>query len=205
MTSLRLLLGVLALVTICPAPSEAEDYPSRPIRLVVPVPPGAINDLVARMVGASITAQTGQPVVIENRAGAAGNIALGAVARAAPDGYTLLVASGAHITTNRLVYKMPDINPLKDLVPIAPIAGIKLIFAVNKNVPAKTLREFIALVRRSPARSTSHLPGPARPPISPANGWRALPESNSCMCRIAAPSRRWSTWWPAMSRRSRSA
>ena len=85
MTSLRLLLGVLVLVTICPAPSEAEDYPSRPIRLVVPVPPGAINDLVARVVGASITAQTGQPVVIENRAGAAGNIALGAVARAAPD------------------------------------------------------------------------------------------------------------------------
>jgi tripartite-type tricarboxylate transporter receptor subunit TctC len=77
-----------------------------------------------------------------------------------PNGYTLLLASGGYITANRLVYKMPDIDPLKGLVAIAPVAGIKLIFAVNKNVLAKTLREFIALAKARPGKINFTSAGP---------------------------------------------
>jgi tripartite-type tricarboxylate transporter receptor subunit TctC len=142
------------------APGSADNYPSKPIRLLVPVPAGAINDLVARIVGEAITAHTGQPVIIDNRSGSAGNIAMGATARATPDGYTLLLASGGHITTNRLLYKNVGFDPMKDLLPIAPVADIKLIFAVNKKVPATTMQEFLALAKAQPGKINYTSAGP---------------------------------------------
>jgi tripartite-type tricarboxylate transporter receptor subunit TctC len=161
--ALQAALAVAALL-----PAMAQTYPSAPIRIIVPVPPGGTNDLAARILGDAITAQTGQPVVIDNRSGAGGNIAMGTVARSTPDGYTLVLASGGQITTNRLLYKNPGVDPLTDLVPIAPVADIRLIVAVNKKVTAKTLPEFLAAARARPGSinytsagpgSTTHLAG----------------------------------------------
>jgi tripartite-type tricarboxylate transporter receptor subunit TctC len=165
--SLRRILVAVAVLSGS-AQADAQTNAANPIRIIVPVPPGGTNDLVARLLSDHITGHTGQTVVIENRGGAGGNIAMGAVARAAPDGHTLLLASGGPITTNRLLYKNIGLNPLTDLEPIGPLADIKLIAAINRNVPAASLTEFFGLARARPGKinftsagpgSTTHLAG----------------------------------------------
>jgi tripartite-type tricarboxylate transporter receptor subunit TctC len=141
----------------------ADTYPSRPITIIVPVPAGGGNDLAARQLGQIITAQTGQPVIISNRGGAGGQIGMSEVAKAAPDGYTLLVATSGQITTTRLLFKNPVVDPITDLEPLAPVADFPFVVAVNKDVPAKTFAEFAALVKARPGQYnyTSGSPGSA--------------------------------------------
>jgi len=131
------------------------DYPSRPIRLLVTVPPGGAADFIARLVGAKLADSLGQPVVVENRAGASGTIAADAVAKAPPDGYTLLQNS---ITTHgigpHLFDKLPY-DPVKDFAPVSGLALLPLIMAVNVDVPAKTVPELIALAKRQPLNFAS--------------------------------------------------
>jgi tripartite-type tricarboxylate transporter receptor subunit TctC len=156
-------LHVLCLALACLAPAgagAAETYPARPISVIVPVPPGAANDLAARLAGEIITAQTGQPVVISNRGGAGGLIGMSAVAKAAPDGYTLLVASSGQITNTRLLFVNPPLDPVADLEPIAPVMDLKMVAAVNKEVPARTLAQFIALVKARPGEFNFTSAGP---------------------------------------------
>lgn len=147
--------GVVAAQTV-----SADTYPSRPINVIVPVPPGGANDLAARLVGEIITGQTGQPIVINNRSGASGLIAMSAVAKAAPDGYTLLLASGGQITNTRLVFKNPIVDPIADLEPIAPVADVQVVAAINKEVPARTFAEFVALVKARPGQFNYTSAGP---------------------------------------------
>jgi tripartite-type tricarboxylate transporter receptor subunit TctC len=120
------------------------DYPSRPIRLVVTVPPGGAADFIARLVGGKLSESLGQPVLVENRGGAGGTIAADAVAKAAPDGYTVLQNS---ITTHgvgpHLYAKLPY-DPVKDFAPVSGLALLPLIMAVNSDLPPKSVSEFIA-------------------------------------------------------------
>ena len=126
----------------------AQTYPTRPIRLLVSYPPGGAADLVARMVGQPLSARLGQPVVVENRPGSNGNLAGELAARAAPDGYTLLLGPSALFAINPHLYTRMAIDPLKDLLPVASLVSNELILAANPTLAAvKDFRDFIALAR----------------------------------------------------------
>jgi len=126
------------------AAAAQSDYPNRPIRLIVTVPPGGAADFIARLVGGKISESLGQPVVVENRGGAGGTIAADAVAKAAPDGYTLLQNS---ITTHGVgphLYSKLPYDPVKDFAPVSGLALLPLIMAVNADLPFKNLAELVA-------------------------------------------------------------
>jgi tripartite-type tricarboxylate transporter receptor subunit TctC len=142
-----LIAGAAALGTL---PAGAQTYPGKPIRVIVSTSPGGITDVTVRILGAHITARTGQPVVIDNRPGASGNIAMEAVARAAPDGYTLGFANTGNITINPFLFARMPFDPLSDLVPVGPIGTVPLFLVINGNLPAKTLAEFIAYAKANP-------------------------------------------------------
>jgi tripartite-type tricarboxylate transporter receptor subunit TctC len=145
----RLLAALLACAALAAAALAQSPYPSKPIRLVVPFPPGAGTDGVARYVAQKLTDALGQSVVIDNRTGAGGAIGAAEVAKADPDGYTLLFVAGP-FTTVAASQKNPGYDPLRQFAPVAPIAAGPLAFVVNVDVPANSMREFIALARRAP-------------------------------------------------------
>ena len=125
------------------------DYPNRPLRLVVTVPPGGAADFIARLVGGKLSESLGQPVLVENRGGAGGTIAADAVAKAAPDGYTVLQNS---ITTHGVgphLYSKLPYDPVKDFAPVSGLALLPLIMAVNSDLPPKSVSEFIAYSKTS--------------------------------------------------------
>jgi tripartite-type tricarboxylate transporter receptor subunit TctC len=127
----------------------AQSYPSRPIRMLVGFPPGGAADIVARVVGQSLSVRLGQPVVIENRPGAGGNVAGEACAKAAPDGYTMMHGPDNLFIANPHLYAKMTFDPLKDLVPISSLIANQLVLAVHPSVPAKTLQEFVELSRKT--------------------------------------------------------
>ena len=129
----------------------ALDYPTKPVRLIVGVAPGGANDTVARLLAQALAERLGQPVVVENRPGAGGNIGLEAAANAAPDGYTLLFAT----STNALsvaFYDKANVNFARDIVPVTSLVRGPLIMEVNPSVPAKTVPEFIAYAKANPGK-----------------------------------------------------
>lgn len=142
--------AVCAAIAIGAYAAEPERYPSRPIRLVVPFTPGGSNDLVARVIGQKLTDAWGQPFIVDNRAGGGSTIGTQVVVNASPDGYTLLTTSGG-IATNAVLYKLP-FNPITDLAPVALIAQMPYIVALNISVPAKSVRDFIALAKSQPGK-----------------------------------------------------
>ena len=157
-----------ALYVTAAQPATAQDYPAKPIRIIVPVSPGGITDVAARAAGDFIARKSGQPVVIENRTGAGGNIGMEMVAKAAPDGYTLGVSATTQIVINPFVFKKMSYDPLNDLVPVAPIGEAPQFLVINAKVPATTLKEFIAYARKQSGKlnyvslgpgSTVHLGG----------------------------------------------
>jgi tripartite-type tricarboxylate transporter receptor subunit TctC len=133
-------------------------YPNKPIRFVVTIPPGGAPDIAARLIGAKMAEQMGQAVVIDNRTGANGNIGADSVAKAEPDGYTLLVGQDSLITVNPHLYAKLPFNSMKDLVPVASMVSNEFVLSVNPSVPAKTFQEFIELARK------------ANPPLNYASG-----------------------------------
>lgn len=146
--------------------SVAQDYPTRPIRLISPFPPGGYNDILSRIVGQKLSEAWKQQVVVENRAGANMIIGTELVAKAPPDGYTMVMTSAAH-AINPSLYKLPY-DSIKDFTPIILVASNPLIFAVHPSVQAQTIKEFIALARSRPEQfnfasfgsgSASHLAG----------------------------------------------
>jgi tripartite-type tricarboxylate transporter receptor subunit TctC len=138
------------IAALAPSPALAQSYPANPIKLIVSTSAGGVTDLAARILGAHITAKTGQAVVIDNRSGASGNIAMDAVAKATPDGYTLGVANTGNIVINPYLMAHMPYDPLTDLVPVGPIGTVPLFLVMNSNVPAKTLAEFIAYAKAQP-------------------------------------------------------
>ncbi len=132
------------------APAFADDYPSRSIRLIVPYAPGGGADSVARIVAKRVSESIGQPIVIENRGGAGSIVGTDMVAKAAPDGYTLLLGQSGPISINPAVYKTLPYDPVKDFAPITMTTAYPYILVVNSELPAKTLQEFVALAKSKP-------------------------------------------------------
>jgi len=137
-------LAALAAAFAC---ATAHAFPDKAVRIIVPFPPGGATDVVARSLGQRLSALWKQPVVIENKAGAGGNIGADAVAKAEPDGYTLLLASPAEVAINPFLYKSMTFDPEKDLVPVSKAATAPLVLVVHPSVPAKTLPELIAWLK----------------------------------------------------------
>jgi tripartite-type tricarboxylate transporter receptor subunit TctC len=135
-------LGVAAL-------AQAQSWPDKPVRLVISFAPGGVHDTLARVLQPRLTEALGQPIVVENRPGAGGNIAAEAVAKSAPDGSTFLVASEA-IATNEYLYGSLAYDPYKDLAPVAKLADYPMALIANPSVPASNLKELIALARAKP-------------------------------------------------------
>jgi tripartite-type tricarboxylate transporter receptor subunit TctC len=143
------LFGLFALAS---SPLSAADYPSHPISLVVGFTPGGPSDVLARVLGKKLDQILGQPIVIDNRPGAGGNIAAEVVARATPDGYTLLMGNNSILATNAVLYKKVAFDPEKDFEPIALIGSQANILVVNPGVPAHSLAELIALAKANPGK-----------------------------------------------------
>ena len=129
----------------------ALDYPTKPVRLIVGVAPGGANDTVARMVAQTLSERLGQPVVVENRPGAGGNIGLEAAANAPPDGYTLLFATSANALSVAF-YDKANVNFARDITPVTSLVRGPLIMEVNPSFPAKTIPEFIAYAKANPGK-----------------------------------------------------
>ena len=139
--------------TVTPAASAVSSatagYPNRPIKLVVPIPPGGAPDIAGRVLAEKLALALGQPVVVENRAGSNGNIASELVARAPADGYTLLASADSMIAINPHLYTRMPVDTLRELVPVSGLATNEWVLAVNPSLPVRTLREFIELAKKS--------------------------------------------------------
>lgn len=147
---IQLSAGAISL-SVLSGPTWAQAYPSRPITLVVFLPAGAIPDVIARLIGESLSRRLGQPVIIENRFGAGGNLALQTVARAPADGHTLLLLASPH-AVNVSLYPENPVNVIKDIVPIATINRDTFVLTVNPSMPVKTIPEFIAYAKANPGK-----------------------------------------------------
>jgi tripartite-type tricarboxylate transporter receptor subunit TctC len=145
----RLLTVMLSalLFAVAAAPVGAQDFPSRPLRIIVPYPPGGGTDRVARIIGEKLAEQMGQPVVIDNRAGAGGVVGTEASARAAPDGYTMVLGSTATHAVNPSLYSKPGYDPIADFVAISPLATTPAILVVNASLQVSSLQELLAMIR----------------------------------------------------------
>ena len=148
----------LALVAVLAGSALAQQFPTRPVRIFVSIPPGGAPDIAARLLAQRLSETLGQPVVVENRPGANGNLAGDTVAKSPPDGYSLMLAGDSLIVINPHIYARMPFDTLKDLVPVASIASNQFFVAVNPSVPAKTLPEFIEYARKTD------------PPLSYASG-----------------------------------
>jgi tripartite-type tricarboxylate transporter receptor subunit TctC len=156
--SLRALtLGIL--ISIGTAAAARAEYPERLIRLVAPFPAGGLADVLARAVGDELSRSLGQPVIIENRTGAGGNVGAEAVARSAPDGYTLLMTSAGILTANQFLYASMPFDPDKDFVAVSNVADMPMMVVVGPKVQAKTLAEFVAEARANPNKLNFGSPG----------------------------------------------
>jgi tripartite-type tricarboxylate transporter receptor subunit TctC len=150
------------------AAALADTYPSRPVKIVVPFPAGGSNDIVARALAQKLSERTGQSFYVENRSGAGGNIGAEAVANADPDGYTLLLTAPPPLTINAALYKELRYDPANAFAPVALIASVPIVLAVNPSVEAKNVNELVALAKAKPSSlsfgssgngSTNHLAG----------------------------------------------
>lgn len=138
-------------------------YPTKPIRLIVPFAPGGSTDVLARLMAAALSPELGQPVIVENKAGAGGNIGGDYVAKSAPDGYTLLIAAAGPTVINPSLYARMPYDPAKDLRPVTLLIQEPNLMAINPKIPAKTVPEFIAYAKSKPTEVSFGSPGNGSP------------------------------------------
>jgi tripartite-type tricarboxylate transporter receptor subunit TctC len=143
------ILGLLGLGLVGPA--QAQSYPSKPVKIVVPLTPGSPVDVVARLVGQHLSSALGQPVIVENRPGAGSTIGAKAVATAEPDGYTLLLMAASHVIAPS-AYKNLTYDPIKDFTAIGAVANSPFVFVVSPSVPVKNLKELVAYAKANPGK-----------------------------------------------------
>jgi len=150
---MRFLAKIFAVLLCASAPlAYAQDYPSKPVKMVVPFPPGGTTDILARAVGQKLSESWGQQVVIDNRPGAGGNIGTDIVAKSAADGYTLLMGTvGTHAINASLYGKLP-FDPIKDFAPVTLVASVPNVLVVNATVDSKSVKELIALAKSKPGQ-----------------------------------------------------
>ena len=147
-----LALAALVLSLSAVGTALAQSYPDKPIRLVVPYPPGASTDAVGRIVGQKLSANIGQTVIVDNRAGASGNIGTEFVGRSAPDGYTFVMGTDATHASNSFLTANPTFDPIKDFTPLAIVAMNPIALVVHPSVPAKDLNELVAWLKANPGK-----------------------------------------------------
>lgn len=150
-TLLRIALFAAGVVSLCAPASaqQADKFPSRPVRLIVPYAPGGATDITARQLQPKISELWGQPVVVDNRAGASGNIALEVAARAAPDGYTLFVGNVSTNAINETTFRSLKIRPSRDLTGVTNLIQLPHLWVVHPSIPASNLKEFVAYAKKS--------------------------------------------------------
>ena len=156
---MRAFVIALALVASMISTSLAQTWPTRPVRLIVNFPPGGAADVLARLIGQSLSETLGQPVVIENKGGANGNLGGEAVARSAPDGYSLLMSSGSMVAINPHLYASMPFDPAKDLIPVASVARVPFYLVVRAENPVQDFKAFIADLRANPGKRNFGSPG----------------------------------------------
>lgn len=144
------LVRFLCLLFVCTSIAHSQTYPNKPIKLIVPFPPGGTADILGRMLGDKLAVVTSQLVIIENRAGAAGGIAAQLVAKSPPDGYTLLLGTTGTQTMNPAINSKLPYDPLKDFASVSNFAASPFVLVVNPNVPAQNLKELIDLANKKP-------------------------------------------------------
>ena len=154
-------LALAGLVACASAPdaSAQQKWPEKMTKIVVPFPAGGSTDVVARVIAQRLTEKFGQAFVVENRPGAGGNIGTDAVAKSAPDGYTLALSTSGPLANNKFLYKSMPYDPEKDLTPVILIGEIPLVIAANPAVPASNLKEFVELARKQPGKLNAGSPG----------------------------------------------
>lgn len=143
-------LGTSALAAALPLPARAQSWPDRPIRLIVPFPPGGGTDVISRQLAERMAADTRWTIVVENRAGAGGNIGLDVVAKAAPDGYTIGMGQASNLAVNPSLYAKMPFDPFSDLAPVAPVAMQGLIAVVSAKSTFRSLGDLVAAARKRP-------------------------------------------------------
>ncbi|HKU47123.1 MAG TPA: tripartite tricarboxylate transporter substrate binding protein [Burkholderiales bacterium] len=143
---------LVALLVSIPLLASGQDYPSKPIRLVIPYGPGSLADVVPRLIQPALEQKLGQRIVIEHRPGAGGNVGTQAVVSAPPDGYTLVMTATNNLVINQFVFRDMKFDPLADLAPVSLIAEVPLILQVHPAVPASSLREFVEHARANPGK-----------------------------------------------------
>lgn len=160
MRSLCRLAGLAALAVLATTTAHAADvYPTKPVRIIVPFPPGGPADALARTVGDKLAASLSQPVVVDNRPGAGGNIGMELAAKAPPDGHTLVLAPAGNLTVNPSLYRSVPYDVARDFAPVTVIAAVPNVLVVNPQVPAKDVAELIAYAKANPGRLNYSSPG----------------------------------------------
>jgi tripartite-type tricarboxylate transporter receptor subunit TctC len=162
MKMVRRLLTVLTL-SLLPALAAAQDFPAKPIKLIVPFPAGGPNDIIARIVGQRMSELTKQPIIIDNRGGASGALGTDAVAKAAPDGYTIGIVNLGALAINQSMEKVPY-ETLKDLAPVTLVVTVPEMLVVASNVPATNMSELVALAKAQPGKLNFASTGPGSLP-----------------------------------------
>jgi tripartite-type tricarboxylate transporter receptor subunit TctC len=157
--SMAWIVSVIALVVFCAAPAQAQNYPGKPIHILVPYAPGGITDIASRIVGAKLTEAWGQQVVVENRPGGNGFIAMTAGAKAVPDGYTLTMVTVGDVAINPAMFKEMPYDVERDLAPIAMVSDAPMVLAAHAEAPFKSVAEAIAAAKAQPGRISVATPG----------------------------------------------
>ena len=148
------------LVLLAAFSAAAQDtYPDKPVRIIVPFPAGGVADLLPRLVGEKLSAKWGQPVLVENKAGAAGNIGMGEVARSAPDGYTIGLAPTGNLTVNPTLFPNMGFDTRKELTPVTLLANSPNLLVVHPSVPARNFRELVEYAKANPGKLNFASPG----------------------------------------------
>ena len=143
--------------------AASQAYPNKPIRIYAPYAPGGATDILARLIGQKLFEDWKQPVIVEAKPGAGGNVGTDLVAKSAPDGYTLLMGASGPLAINATLYAKLPYDPLKDLAPVIEVASVPLVLAVTPSLPAKNPREFIALLKARPGQFNYASAGPGTP------------------------------------------
>jgi tripartite-type tricarboxylate transporter receptor subunit TctC len=151
--------SVIALVVFWTAPAQAQNYPAKPIHIMVPYAPGGISDIASRILGAKLTEAWGQQVLVENRPGGNGFIAMAATAKAAADGYTLVMATGGDVAINPAMFKEMPYDVERDLAPIAMVSDAPLVLAAHGGAPYNSVADVIAAAKAQPGRISVATPG----------------------------------------------
>jgi len=152
-------LTTVALACVLGMPTQAQTWPTKPVKIVVNFPPGGAADQIARSIAAPLQTALGQPVVVENRGGSGGNIGGDAVAKSPPDGYTLLMSSGGMVSVNPHIYPKMPFDPAKDLVPVAAAARVLVFLVLRTESPSKDFKAFLADLKAHPGQRSFGSPG----------------------------------------------